>query len=91
MTIARMPALQISRTSTTKSTKTDSPGHKDPKADGKSVSKALKSIKEVIFGDKNHKTRPVQCRPVDEEREKREYRALLRKRIAEREKLRKVR
>ena len=51
----------------------------------------MKSIKEVIFGDKSPKMRPVQCRPVDEEREKREYRALLQKRIAEREKFRKVR
>ena len=86
-----MPEWQIGRTSTPKSTMAGSPGHKHAKVDGKSASKTLKSIREVIFSDKSHKTRPVQCRPVDEEREKREYRALLQKKISEREKLRKVR
>lgn len=45
----------------------------------------------MIFGIKDDKTRLVPCRPVDEETEKREYRERLKKKIAEREKMQKVR
>jgi hypothetical protein len=85
------PARQIDRTSPQKSTRAGPPGQKHSKADEKSASNASETIKRVIFGDKSQKARPVQCRPVDEEREKREYRVLLQEKIAEREKLRKVR
>jgi hypothetical protein len=63
-------------------------GHTHSRGAGKSASKVSKTIKRVIFGDKTH---PVPWRPVNEEREKHEYRAQLQKKINERERLQKVR
>ena len=91
MKFALIPIWQIGRISTQKNTTVVDFADKSSKGDGKSTSTASKSIKRIIFGDKNHETRLVQCRPVDEKQEKREYRALLRKKIAERDRLQKVR
>lgn len=86
-----VPTWQIGRTSAQKSFTAVASAHKHTKGDEKSGSNVSKSIKRVMFGIKDDETRLVPCRPVDEEREKREYCALLKKRIAEREKLQKVR
>lgn len=87
MKFSLIPTLQIGRASTQNSTTAGTPANKHSRGGGKGATKASNSIKRVLFGDKNHEMRLA---PVDEEREKREYHALLKKKIAERERLRKV-
>lgn len=91
MKFALVPTWQVGRTPAKKSLTAVASAHKHSKGDEKSASKASRAIMRMIFGIKDDKTRQVPCHPVDEEREKREYRALLQKKIAEREKLQRVR